>query len=338
MNQAKVKRRFALALVVLLLALVGGIVLSLSLGTMSVTPAELWRTLTGEGTKQQNLAVFTIRLPRIAIAILVGGALAVSGTILQSVTHNDLAEPSILGISSGAAMFVVVYIYLTNGNNYYSMPTFTVYTMPIIALAGGICAAFIIYALAWKRGMKPTRLLLMGIAVNAAFYALIIVLQLRFDNKDFNRVLAWTSGSIWGSTWSYVIAVGPLILLLCGIAIYKSRWLDVYTLGDETAYGLGVEVERQRRRLIILSVALAAVATSVAGSVAFVGLMAPHISRRIVGPRHKYLTTVAMLMGMLLVVAADIIAKNMFAPIEIHLGIVVSLIGVPYFIYLMLKQ
>jgi iron complex transport system permease protein len=178
----------------------------------------------------------------------------------------------------------------------------------------------------------------MGIAVNAVFAALIVMLQISFDVKDFNRVLMWTMGSIWGANQSYVLAVGPALLLLVGLAIYQSRYLDVYTLGDETAEELGVSVERRRRGLIALAAGLAALATAVAGSIAFVGLVAPHIARRLVGPQHRYLLLVSLLVGMVLVVAGDIIARNLFAPIEIHLGIVISLIGVPYFMYLLLKR
>ncbi len=323
---------------ILMIILLAAIFLSMNLGTLAISPLEFISTLMGNGTAQSNIAVFTLRLPRLVIAMLVGGALALSGTILQSVTHNDLAEPGILGISAGATLFVVVYIYMTNGNNYYSMPLLSIFTMPFIAMCGGVFAAMLVYLLAWKKGVSPTRILLMGISVNAAFSALVIVMQLKFNIKDFNRILMWTSGSIWGSSWNYVIAVCPIILIVAGITLYKSRYLDAFNLGDETCLGLGIHVEKQRLSLIILSVALAGAATSVAGSISFVGLIAPHIARRLVGPKHKSLLIIAMLVGMILVVVADMIARNLFAPIELYLGIVVSIIGVPYFIYLILKQ
>ncbi len=331
-------KRFYICLALLLAALLGVILLSLGTGTLSITPAGVWKTLIGQGTKQQTIALMDIRLPRIVIGLLVGAALSVSGAILQSVTGNELAEPGILGISSGSAFFAVVYIYLTNGHNYYSMNAFTIFTMPLISLSGGMLAAGLIYILAWKRGIKPTRLLLMGIAINAFFLSLIIIAQLSFNTKDFNRVLAWTSGSIWGANWRYVWAVAPIILLFLGLALYKSRYLDVFTLGDELSTGLGVRVERQRLILIAFSVVLAGTATAVAGNVAFVGLLAPHMARRLVGPRHKYLVVISSFIGMVLVVVSDIIARYAFAPIELHLGLVVSIIGVPYFIYLMIKE
>jgi len=332
------RRSFQVTMVGLILLLLLVSTLSFSLGTLALSPLEILKTLIGRGTQQQELALFVIRLPRILIALLVGAALAVSGTILQSVVDNDLAEPGILGINSGAALFVVIYIYLTNGNNYYSMPDFTIFTMPFIALSGGLVAAVLIYGLAWKQGMNSMRLLLMGIAVNVAFTSLIIIMQLRFNNQDFNRVLMWTSGSLWGTSWIYVGVAAPVIIALIAITIYGSRYLDVLRMGEMTAIGLGVNVLKAQRYLIFIAVALAAVATSVAGNISFVGLMAPHISRKLVGARHQYLTVTAMLVGMILVVAADMIARNLFAPIELFIGAVISVIGTPYFIYLMLKQ
>jgi iron complex transport system permease protein len=148
----------------------------------------------------------------------------------------------------------------------------------------------------------------------------------------------WTSGSIWGSGWMAVLTCAPLLCLLCGAALFQSRYLDLYTLGDETAAGLGVDVEKRRRGLITLAAALAAVAASLAGNVAFAGLMAPHIARKLAGPRHRYLMPAAILTGMLLVITADMAAKNLFAPVELHLGAVISMIGAPYFIYLILKK
>ncbi len=331
-------KRFIHIILILCFALIGSILVSLNLGTLAISPLDFAKTLLGMGSDNQELALFTIRLPRILIAILVGGALAVSGGILQSVTDNDLAEPGILGISTGAALFVVIYIYLTNGNNYYGMATFAIYTMPLVALLGGFVAAALIYILAWKKGVNSTRLLLMGISINAAFSAIIIVAQLSFDNKDFNTILMWTSGSIWGASWSYVVAVAPIIIIITALSVYKSRYLDAFNLGDEMSSGLGVNVERERLVLIVLAVALAGSATSVAGSVSFVGLMAPHIARQLTGPKHKYLLVTAMFIGMILVVVADMIARNAFAPVELHLGIVISIIGVPYFVYLLLKQ
>ena len=311
-------------------------VISLNLGSYSISLGDVIKTLIGQGSKSQNIVIFNLRLPRIIIALFVGSALAVSGTILQGVTKNDLADSGILGINSGAALFVVVYIYLMNGNVYEGMSNLTVFTMPIVALIGALFGAFLIYSLAWKGGINSSRLLLIGIGVNIAFTSILTIFQLKFTTQEFNRVMAWTSGSIWGTSWKYVIAVLPFIVIFMGITIYKSKYIDVLNLGDEVSISLGVDVEKQRRRLIIYAVILSGVSTAVAGSISFLGLIAPHIGRKIIGPKHKRLIPVSALIGTLLLLIADTISRNLLAPIEIPVGIVVSIIGVPYFIYLML--
>lgn len=313
-------------------------IISLNLGSFSIEPLEVVKTLFGQGTKKQEIVLFNIRLPRIVIAIFVATALAVSGTILQGITKNDLADPGILGINSGAALAVVIYIYFMNGNVYDGVSNLTIFTMPIVALFGAALGAFLVYSLAWKKGINATRLILMGIGINAAFNALLIVFQLKFTTQEFNRVMVWISGSIWGTNWDYVLAVMPWILIFMSLTIYKTRYLDVLNLGDELSVGLGVQVEKERRLLLIFTVALAGVATSVAGSISFLGLVSPHIARKLVGPKHKVLIPTAALISTLILLAADTISRNMLAPIEIPVGIVVSVIGVPYFIYLMIKE
>lgn len=311
---------------------------SLNMGSFSIEPMDVIKTFLGQGQRNHEIAIFKLRLPRIVIALLVGSALSTAGVILQGVTKNDLADSGILGINSGAALFVVVYIYLMNGNVYEGMSNLTVFTMPVVALVGALFGAFLIYSLAWKGGINSSRLLLIGIGINIAFTSILTIFQLKFTTQEFNRVMAWTSGSIWGTSWKYVIAVLPFIVVFLGITIYKAKYIDVLNLGDEVSTSLGVEVEKQRRRLIIYAVILSGVSTAVAGSISFLGLIAPHIGRKIIGPKHKRLIPVSALIGTLLLLVADTISRNILAPIEIPVGIVVSIIGVPYFIYLMLAN
>ncbi|MGX8124972.1 FecCD family ABC transporter permease [Clostridioides difficile] len=311
---------------------------SLNMGSFSIEPMDVIKTFLGQGQRNHEIAIFKLRLPRIVIALLVGSALSTAGVILQGVTKNDLADSGILGINSGAALFVVVYIYLMNGNVYEGMSNLTVFTMPVVALVGALFGAFLIYSLAWKGGINSSRLLLIGIGINIAFTSILTIFQLKFTTQEFNRVMAWTSGSIWGTSWKYVIAVLPFIVVFMGITIYKAKYIDVLNLGDEVSTSLGVEVEKQRRRLIIYAVILSGVSTAVAGSISFLGLIAPHIGRKIIGPKHKRLIPVSALIGTLLLLVADTISRNILAPIEIPVGIVVSIIGVPYFIYLMLAN
>lgn len=337
MNMSK-NKKFIMIIGILMVLIFATFLVSLNMGSLSIKPLDVIKTLVGQGSKSHEIAIFKLRLPRIVIGILVGTALAIAGTILQGVTKNDLADSGILGINSGAALFVVIYIYIMNGNVYDGISNMTIFTMPIVALSGAIFGAFLIYILAWKNGINSSRLLLIGIGINVAFTSLLTIFQLRFTTQEFNRVMAWTSGSIWGASWKYVLAVLPFILIFTLLTIYKSRYLDVLNLGDEVATGLGIEVEKESRKLIIYAVILAGVATSVAGSIGFLGLVAPHIARKLVGPKHKKLIPTAALVGSLILLVSDTIARNLIAPMEIPVGIVVAIIGVPYFIYLMLSE
>ncbi len=331
-------KRFTLIIGVLMILIITTILIGLNMGSLAIEPSDVIKTLMGQGSKSHEIAIFKLRLPRIVIGILVGTALAIAGTILQGVTKNDLADSGILGINSGAALFVVIYIYIMNGNIYDGISNMTIFTMPIVALSGAIFGAFLIYILAWKNGINSSRLLLIGIGINVAFTSILTIFQLRFTTQEFNRVMAWTSGSIWGASWKYVLAVLPFILIFTLLTIYKARYLDVLNLGDEVATGLGVEVEKERRKLIIYAVILAGVATSVAGSIAFLGLVAPHIARKLVGPKHNKLILTSALVGSLILLIGDTIARNIIVPMELPVGIVVAIIGVPYFIYLMLSE
>jgi iron complex transport system permease protein len=331
-------KKFIITISILIIMILAVFLISLNLGSFPIKPLEVVKALFGQGTRLHEMVLFNMRLPRIIIAILVATALAVSGTVLQGITKNDLADPGILGISSGAALAVVMYLYFMNGNVYDGVSMLSIFTMPIVALIGASIGAFLVYSLAWKKGISPTRLILIGIGINAAFNALLIVFQLRFTTQEFNRVMVWISGSIWGTNWSYVIATLPWILFFTVLVIYKARHLDVLNLGDEISTGLGVAVEKERRKLLLYVVALSGAATAVAGTISFLGLISPHIARKLVGPRHKRLIPASALIGTLLLLIADTISRNIFAPIEMPVGIVVSIIGVPYFIYLMVKE
>ncbi|WP_413926875.1 FecCD family ABC transporter permease [Clostridioides sp. ES-S-0171-01] len=334
----KINSKTLLVISILVVLIFITFLVSLNMGSFSIEPMDVIKTFLGQGQRNHEIAIFKLRLPRIIIALLVGSALSTAGVILQGVTKNDLADSGILGINSGAALFVVVYIYLMNGNVYEGMSNLTVFTMPIVALVGALLGAFLIYFLSWKGGINSSRLLLIGIGVNIAFTSILTIFQLKFTTQEFNRVMAWTSGSIWGTSWKYVIAVLPFIVIFMSITMYKAKYIDVLNLGDEVSTSLGVDVEKQRRRLIIYAVILSGVSTAVAGSISFIGLIAPHIGRKIIGPKHKRLIPVSALIGTLLLLVADTISRNILAPIEIPVGIVVSIIGVPYFIYLMLAN
>lgn len=331
-------KRFITVISILIVLIFIAIVVSLSVGSFKINAIDIIKTLLGQGTKKHNLIIFNIRLPRIIIAILVATALSISGAILQGVTKNDLADPGMLGISSGSALAVVMYIYFMNGNVYDGVSSLTIFTLPIIAFSGAFIGAFLIYIFAWKRGINANRLTLMGIGINAVFSALLVIFQLRFTTQEFNRVMIWTLGSLWGTDWRYVSAVFPGILAASLLAYYKSRYLDVLNLGDEISIGLGVRLEKERRNLLILSVILSGLATAVSGTLAFLGLISPHIARNLVGAKHKLMMPVSAMIGTFFLLVSDAISRNLIITGEMPVGIIISIIGVPYFVYLMIKQ
>lgn len=329
-------RFFTILICSSIIALILGIV-SMSLGSYEISPFNVFKTILGHGNKLEKIAIFNLRLPRILIAIIVGIALSTAGAILQGVTRNDLAEPGIIGINAGASLAVVLFIGISGKDYYEDLGTFSLFILPFVAISGALLAALLIYILAWKNGMNHVRLILMGVGVNSGLIAIITLYQMNFRKQDFNRVLVWTSGSLWGSSWKYFYVVTPVVIFFLALTIRKMKQLDILILGDEVSTGLGIKVEKERTQLLFYAVALAGCATAVAGSIGFLGLISPHIARRLVGPIHSKLIPVSAIISICIILFADIISRNLFAPIEIPVGITIALIGVPYFIYLMIR-
>ena len=230
---------------------------------------------------------------------------------------------------------VILYVLFFGAKSFFS-----VFTLPFLALTGAGAAAIIIYALSYKKGegIAPMRLILTGVAVQAGISALTTVLVIKLDETQFDFVASWQAGSIWGSNWKFVIALIPWMLILIPYVMTKSRTLDVLTLGDEIAHGLGASVEKERRKLLGAAVALAASCVAVSGSISFVGLISPHLARRLVGPKHRVLLPVCAMVGAVLVSVADTIARVIVQPSEIPTGIMVAIIGAPYFLHLLAKN
>ncbi|SFL88362.1 FecCD family ABC transporter permease [Salibacterium qingdaonense] len=330
------RKRFAYVMMILTVLVILVFLFSMNLGSYPLSPLDTIKTLFGGGTSESSLVLFGFRMPRMVLALLIGAGLAVSGAILQGVSRNELADPGIIGINAGAGLAVVLFIYTFEGSMG-DLGWFSLFAMPFSALAGAFLAAFLIYILAWKQGISPIRLILVGIAVNAGFNALLIVFQLRMEPNNFSQAMIWLSGSIWGANWRLVLSTLPWIAILLPYTIYKSKHLNVLALGDSIATGLGTKVEKERRVLLAAAVALAGACVAVGGGIAFLGLVAPHLARRLVGPMHHFLIPTSAVMGALLLLIADTIGKNLFTPAEIPVGLVVSAIGAPYFIYLLMK-
>ena len=325
----RLDRRALPVLPILLFLLLAAVILSVSYGEYRIAPLEVVRATLGleTGNDDYRLVVRLFRLPRIVLAALVGAALAVSGTILQGITRNPLADPGILGISSGAALAAVsLLVYFTAA---------PVALLPWVAFAGALLTAVLIYLLAWRGGSSPLRLILIGIGFAAAAQALTTLLVVFGDINDVQQALVWLSGSVDGRGWADVRVLALWLVVLLPLTFLSARQLNTLALGDESATGLGVGLERTRAFLILLSVALAAGAVAAAGTVGFVGLVAPHITRRLVGPGHEGLLPASALTGALLVVTADLIGRTVIAPSQLPAGLVTAAIGAPYFMYLL---
>jgi len=316
-------------------ALVLAALISLSVGYSSLTFADVIRIITGSGSDNEILVLFSFRLPRIVLSIMVGMGLSAAGCLLQGVTGNALADTGILGINAGAGLTVVLYVLFFGTGS-----MLAVFTLPVAALTGALGAALLIYLLIRKKTgvISPFSIIMTGIAVQAGLSALMTLLVVKLDDTQYAFVSSWQVGSIWGANWHFVLALMPWLCILLAVIMSKVRVLDVLVLGKETATALGVKIQNEQKNLLFFAVALAGTCVSVSGSISFVGLMAPHIARRLVGPRHHVMLPVCIMTGALLVLVSDTIARVIIQPSSLPTGVVVSIIGAPYLIYLLTAQ
>lgn len=311
------------------------VIISMNTGFIRLSPMDLLRTLFGSGTKKEELILFDFRLPRIVISLLIGAGLAVSGCVMQAISRNALADPGILGINAGAGLAVMLFI-----SFYPSTAQAPIYLLPVFAWLGAGLTAALICLLSFKRheNISPTRLLLTGIAVAAGISAAMIVLTLKLSPEKYQTMATWLAGSIWGTNWKYVLALLPFIVVLLPYIFYKARIMNVLNLGEQTATGLGAYVSREQILLLAAAVGLAGSCVAVSGGIGFVGLIGPHLARRLVGPKHQLLLPTSALVGSLLVITSDTIGRWILQPSEVPTGIVVAVIGAPYFLYLLTRS
>lgn len=332
------KKRFKIVLIILLILLIASFLVTLCWGTYKISPLEVINVLVGKGTKLQNTAILNIRLPRMLVGIFVAVALSTAGSILQTITKNDLAETGIIGINAGAAVAAVLFITYKTANYYSELGSLSIFVLPFMAIIGAAVSSFIMYMLSSKNGIKPKRLLLIGIGMNSALNAFIVFSTFRGGVGDYNRVLVWTSGSLWGSGWSYAKVIIPIITLMFILILLNHKKLDILNLSDELSISLGLNIEKERKKFLSYVVILAGTATAFAGNIGFLGLVSPHIARKLVGPYHKHFVSISAIISVIIILLADSVSRNLFSPIEIPVGITVSIFGVPYFIYLMMKE
>jgi iron complex transport system permease protein len=334
-------RRFWAAAAGLLVLIFAGFYLHITNGMFDMSILQVIKTLIGlEENENFRLVIFDFRLPRIIIAALVGIGLAMAGVVLQGITKNGLADPGILGINAGAGAAVVIFMYFFQFQAFWSDSSswLKIMMMPIFGFVGGALAAALIFFFALKNGqLDMQRLILTGIAINSGFGALSMFISLKMNEKDYESAAVWQAGSISNANWIFIIAMLPWLILL-GWYVYKKAYLlDYFQLEENTIVSLGIQLEREKIVLLLASVGLVSACVSVSGSIGFIGLMAPHIARQLVGIKHQLVMPISALIGAGLLIFSDFIAKTVFAPSELAVGIVVSIIGIPYFLYLLVQ-
>lgn len=333
-HRQQVKKQRILFIVLLSLIVITTFI-SAGIGYSTLSFNRLLPTFLGQGTFKEEFVLFSVRLPKIIITILAGMALALSGSILQSITRNDLADPGIIGINSGAGVAVSIFFLFIP-----IQPGSFVYLLPLVAFVGALITAFFIYILSYNRetGLQPVRLILVGVGFSMALSGLMIVFISSADRQKVDFIANWMAGNIWGADWPFILALLPWLIILIPFTLYKANKLNLLNLNEPVAIGVGVAIEKERITLLLAAVALAASAVSVTGGIAFVGLMAPHIAKSLVGPRHQLFIPIAILIGGWLLLFADTIGRNVIEPNGIPAGVVVALIGAPYFMYLLMRK
>lgn len=318
-------------IIAMLFALIGIAIIVSNTGAMDLSFKVLWSRPISDPLWQIWL---NIRLPRIVLAILVGLALAVSGTIMQGLFRNSLADPSLLGISSGAALSVAIFIVFS-----ISLPdTLQNYGYIGAAFIGSLFVSMLIFSLNRYTNSNLTALLLAGIAINALAMSLIGVLSYISDDQQLRTFSLWMMGTLANGDWPLITVAATVILLTCFICLWQGNKLNILQLGDEDAHYLGLNVAQTKFILLFLSALLIGCAVAMSGVIGFIGLVIPHLVRMTLGADHRWLIVGSALAGAILLLMADTLARTLVSPAEIPVGLLTGLIGAPYFLWLILRK
>jgi iron complex transport system permease protein len=324
---------------VLILALAVAVALGAGIGPVVVPPDVMLAILLRKTgividvpvSMQQEAIFWTIRLPRVALGVLAGAALAVSGALLQGVFRNPLADPGLIGVSSGAALGAVAVIVL-------GISSLGLMTLPLAAFLTGTATTFFVYRLAQRHGRTDVAtLLLVGLALNAMAGAATGLLTYLADDAQLRSIVFWTMGGLGGALWETVLVAAPWIGVSLALAPRLGRALNLFALGETEARHLGIEIEQVKRAAILLSALATGTAVALVGPIGFIGLIVPHIVRLIAGPDHRLLLPACALGGASLLVLADLLARTMAAPAEVPVGLITACAGGPFFLALILR-
>ena len=297
-------------------------------GSVFIPLPEIIKALNGNGDEAYHTIIWNLRLPRVLVGLLAGACLAASGTLLQGVMRNPLADPGIIGVSAGGGLAAVIALVL--------FPQFS-YLLPAFAFGGALISALLIYLLAWDGGSSPVKIVLAGIAVNALLGAVMNGIMVLHTDR-IQSVIPWLAGGLSGRSWPHLAFMLPYAAIGLLLTPFAAKASNLLMLGDQSAQSLGQHVERQRFLIIVLAALLAGTAVSVAGLVGFVGLLVPHALRLVIGEDYRYLLPFSIAGGGVLMVLADTMARSWFDPLELPAGILLACVGAPVFLVLLKKR
>ncbi len=328
----------AVSLLVVLLLLSS--LASLAVGALPISVADILASLTGQASNSQiELVVTEIRLPRLILGLLVGAGLGIAGAAMQGLFRNPLAGPSLVGVSSGAALFAVIIIVLGSTTFSAWMSFWGIFSLPMAAFLGGGLVTWLIYLVASKNGQTDVSLMLLtGIAINAIAGSATGLLVYFATDEELRNLTFWTLGSIASATWQdNMIASIPILIAIVGLPFF-ARSLNAFSMGEAVSTQIGFNIKKMKMMVITLTAMAVGAAVSVSGIIGFVGLVAPHLVRLLLGPDHRWLLPASAILGALLVVLSDMLARSLLAPTELPLGIIMSAVGGPFFLWLLLKR
>ncbi len=337
--------RAALVTLVLIAGSLASLIFSVMTGASDASALDVIRELvvgsTGEAalSARDRIIIFDIRMPRAILGFLIGASLAVSGAVMQGLFRNPLADPGLVGVSSGASLGAVVMIVLSGSIAAPFYALFGIFALPIAAFLGGLCTTLLLYRVATSGGQTSVAtMLLAGIALGALTMALTGILIYMADDKQLRDFTFWSMGSIAGATWTKILAVGPIIAVSLIVVPFLARGLNAITLGEAAAFHMGVPVQRLKNIAIVSVAAATGASVAVSGGIGFVGIVVPHILRMVIGPDHRYLLPASALLGGSMLIFADMIARTIVAPAELPIGIITSVVGGPFFLWILLRQ
>jgi iron complex transport system permease protein len=335
-------RQGVVVLLLLALLLVVSCLVSIGVGPTGVGLGDLWIYLSGDAaslSSQERVILEAVRLPRTALGILVGAALAVSGAMMQGLFRNPLADPGIVGVTSGAGLAAVAAIVLGNTVLAPVSLLFGNQFLPLMAFFGALFNTWLLYMIGTRQGRtSTTALILSGIAIGALSLALMGLLIVMADDRQLRDITFWNLGSLGGATFGRVISILPFVAVVLAIIPFVARGLDALILGDAAAFHMGIPVQRLKRVVIIAVAAACGSTVAVAGSIGFVGIVVPHLLRLAMGPSHRFLLPGSALGGAALMLIADSVARTVAAPAELPIGIITALFGAPIFLFLLLGR